>query len=154
MTLAWTLGFRINVTPSLPYGLYRFTARPLPPERLASFCLESDLSSLARDRGYLAPGSCPSGLRPLLKQVVGLPGDVIGLQDGMMVLNGQVLAHTAPAVCDSKGRSVRPSRLRVGVIPPGQALMLAQRSDSFDSRYFGLVPLDRIQWVEPICTFN
>lgn len=154
MTVAWALGFRVNVTPSLPYGLYRFTAKPVPPERLASFCLESDVSSLAQERGYLAAGSCPSGLRPLLKQVTGLPGDVIGLQDGLIVLNSQVLTYTAQAVSDSQGRTVPPSRLRAGVIPPGQALMLTQHSDSFDSRYFGLVPLDNVQWVKPIWTFN
>lgn len=144
----------MNVTPSLPYGIYRFTARPIVPECLASFCLASEFSNLARERGYLAVGSCPSGLRPLLKQVAGLPGDVIEFRDGLISLNGQVMANTAMAVSDSQGRPLPTSRLRAGVIPQGQALMLSHRSDSFDSRYFGLVPLDDLQWVKPILTFN
>lgn len=144
----------MNVTPSLPYGIYRFTAGPIAPECLASFCLKSEFTTLARERGYLAVGSCPSGLRPLLKQVAGLPGDVIGFQDGLIVLNDQILANTAMAVSDSQGRPLPASPLKTGVIPQGQALMLAQRSDSFDSRYFGLVPLDDLQWVKPILTFN
>ena len=144
----------MNVTPSLPYGIYRITARPIAPEGLASFCLASEFSNLARERGYLAVGSCPSGLRPLLKEVAGLPGDVIGFQDGLITLNGHVLANTARAVSDSHGRPMPASPLRVGVIPQGQTLMLALRSDSFDSRYFGLVPMDDLQWVKPILTFN
>lgn len=144
----------MNVTPSLPNGIYRITARPIAPECLASFCLKSEFTTQARERGYLAAGSCPSGLRPLLKEVAGLPGDVIGFQDGLITLNGQILAHTTRAVSDSQGRPLPTSRLRAGVIPQGQALMLAQRSDSFDSRYFGLVPLDDLQWVKPIFTFN
>lgn len=154
LSIAWVLGFRINVTPSLPYGIYQITAKPVAPGGLASFCLASEFSNLARERGYLAVGSCPSGLRPLLKEVAGLPGEVIGYRYGLITLNGQVLADTTHAVSDSQGRPLPTSHLRTGVIPQGQALMLAQRSDSFDSRYFGLVPLDDLQWVKPILTFH
>jgi len=152
--LIWVLGFRINVTPSLAYGLYRISTQPVLPERLASFCLNSDFSKLARERGYLAVGSCPSGLRPLLKQVMGLPGDVVGFQDGLITLNGQIIAETAVAAKDRHGRPLPPPHLTAGVIPQGQALLLSQHNVSFDSRYFGLVPLDSIQWVEPILTFK
>ncbi len=155
LTMAWVLGFRMNVTPSLPYGIYRITARPIAPECLASFCLESEFSNLARERGYLAVGSCPSGLRPLLKEVAGLPGDVIGFRDGLITLNGHVLAqHSNRLSATARAVLCLLRALRAGVIPQGQALMLAQRSDSFDSRYFGLVPLDDLQWVKPILTFN
>jgi len=154
LALVWLLGFRINVTPSLPCGLYRIASRPVPPDRFASFCPESDYGRLARDRGYLAAGSCPSGVRPLLKQAVGLPGDVIGFQEGLLTINGQILAGTVAVSSDSQGRPVPPSRLTAGVIPQGQALMLSQKSLSFDSRYFGLVPLESVQWVEPIFTMH
>ena len=47
-----------------------------------------------------------------------------------------------------------PSVLRSGVIPTGMALVLADHEGSFDSRYFGLVPLESLQRVEPVFVFN
>jgi len=78
LALLYSIGFRLNLTPSLPRGIYRATEGR--PERggLVAFCLESPVwTSLARERGYLGSGSCPSGLRPLLKYLAGLPGDAV-----------------------------------------------------------------------------
>ena len=86
----WAAGYRLNLTRSLPVGLYRITGGPVQRGKLAAFCLEDAESiSLARERGYLAAGSCPSGLRPLLKVVSGLAGDVVGLEQGLIAVNGQ-----------------------------------------------------------------
>ena len=138
--LCWHMGLRVNLTPSLPRGFYLLC--PGTPGRgdLAAFCLEGEFADLARDRGYLQAGSCPSGLRPLLKKVAGLPGDAI-------------LNDLAVRSMDSLGRSM-PSVLPSGVIPPGMALMLADHPGSFDSRYFGLVPLDSLQRVKPVFPFT
>ena len=106
-----------------------------------SFCLEGEFAELALERGYLEPGSCPSGLRPLLKRLAGLPGDFVDPS-----------AFPIRAV-DSHGRSISPA-LMSGVVPPGMALVLADHLGSFDSRYFGFVPLDSLQRVEPVLVFN
>jgi len=134
------MGLRINLTPSLPRGLYLLCPGTPGRDDLAAFCLEGPFADLARDRGYLQPGSCPSGLRPLLKKVAGLPGDVIP-------------ADLAARSTDSLGRPM-PSVLPSGVIPPGMALMLAEHPGSFDSRYFGLVPLDALQRVKSVFSFT
>ena len=136
----WCAGLRVNCTPSLPKGLYILSPGTPGKGDLVSFCLEGKFADLARERGYLQAGSCPSGLRPLLKKVAGLPGDAIP---------GNLVARTA----DSLGRAM-PSALPEGVIPPGMALVLADHPGSFDSRYFGLVPLDVLQRVKPIFLFN
>jgi conjugative transfer signal peptidase TraF len=140
LPLCWCAGLRLNLTPSLPQGVYRLA--PGAPEKndLVSFCLEGEFADLARERGYLTAGSCPSGLRPLLKRIAGLPGDAIP---------GDLFIRSA----DSLGRSM-PSALPEGVIPSGMALLLADHSGSFDSRYFGLVPLDALQRVKPVFVFN
>ena len=134
-------GLRINPTPSLPKGIYRIT--PGTPEKndLVSFCLEGEFAELALERGYLEPGSCPSGLRPLLKRLTGLPGDAV--------------TPSSYPIClaDSHGRSMSPA-LTPGVVPPGMALVLADHPGSFDSRYFGFVPLESLQRVEPVYLFN
>ena len=140
LALAFGAGLRINPTPSLPKGIYRIL--PGSPQKgdLVSFCLDGDYAALARERGYLEAGSCPSGLRPLLKRLEGLPGDVVPSDLPFQTL-------------DSHGRPM-PSVLQSGLIPPGMALVLADHPGSFDSRYFGLVPLEELQRVEPIFLFN
>ncbi len=139
--LAFGAGMRFNPTPSLPKGIYRLA--PGAPEKndLVSFCLEGEFAELALERGYLEPGSCPSGLRPLLKRLAALPGDFVDPS-----------AFPIRSV-DSHGRSISPALLP-GVVPPGMALVLADHPGSFDSRYFGFVPLDSLQRVEPIFVFH
>lgn len=155
LVVLWQAGYRLNVTRSLPIGLYRITVGPVQRGRLAAFCLEeSPYINLARERGYLAAGSCPSGLRPLLKVVSGLAGDTVEFQKGLITVNGHSLAGTAIVSRDSKGRPTPASRLAPGVIPAGRALVLSQHhSGSFDSRYFGLVPLKALRLVEPVLMF-
>ena len=135
--LASGVGLRFNPTPSLPKGIYRLA--PGFPEKndLVSVCLQGEFAELALERGYLEPGSCPSGLRPLLKRLAALPGESVD-------------PSTFPIrSVDSQGRSISPV-LMPGVVPPGMALVLADHPGSFDSRYFGFVPLDRLQRVEAV----
>ena len=141
LALAFAAGLRVNPTPSLPKGIYRISQGA--PERgdLVTFCLGGEYAALARERGYLEAGSCSSGLRPLLKRLAGLPGDHIEA--------GSLAVRTA----DGQGRPM-PSVPLPGVIPLGMALVLADHRGSFDSRYFGLVPLGSLQRVEPVFLFN
>lgn len=151
----WHLGYRVNLTPSLPVGLYRLVNGPLQRGQIVAFCLDDmEFVQLARERGYLAAGSCTSGLRPLLKEISGLAGDNIRRHGDLIMVNDQVLSHTVTHDMDSQGRSMPPSYLRTGVIPPGKALLLSLHHDgSFDSRYFGLVPIVSLRPVEPVITF-
>ena len=138
--LAHAAGFRINPTPSLPKGLYRLTEGPPAKGDLVTFCLQGEFAELALQRGYLQAGSCPSGLRLLLKRLAGLPGDYI---------EADALAIRS---VDSQGRHM-PSILRSGVVPSGMAFVLADHAGSFDSRYFGFVPLESLHLVQAVLTF-
>lgn len=140
--LAHGSGLRFNPTPSLPKGVYRLASgQDVAKGDFVSFCLQGEFADLAKERGYLQAGSCPNGLRPLLKRLAGLPGDYI--EDGSLTIRS----------VDSQGRPM-PSVLASGVIPSGMALVLADHEGSFDSRYFGLVPLDSLQRVEPLFLFS
>lgn len=145
-------GYRVNLTRSMPPGVYHISREPVERGRLAAFCLKDADTALARM--YLAEGSCSSGLQPLLKEVVGLPGDVIGFRDGLITVNGQIIAGTALLKTDSRGRPAPVSRLTDGIIPPGKALMLSRYPGSFDSRYFGLVALEGLSPIRPVFTRN
>lgn len=150
-------GLRINMTPSLPLGVYRTVHTHVQHGTMAFFCLESaPFISVSQDRGYLGWGTCPGGLRPLGKVVYGLPGDVVRIApDGRISVNGQVLPASAARARDRQGRSMPASLLHSGVIPAGKALMLSlYHPGSFDSRYYGLVSLADLRPVQPVFTWK
>lgn len=132
---------RLNLTPSLPKGIYMLSDSAPARGDYVTLCLSGEFAELALARGYLQPGSCPSGVQPLLKRLVGLPGDNIEL---------------AAISIRAEDRAGLPlfSRLPDGVIPQGLALVMTDHPGSFDGRYFGLVPLQSLQRVEPVFLFS
>ena len=152
----WGAGFRVNLTPSLPQGIYRLTAETARKGDFVCFCLprSNTFSRVALDRNYLGRGYCPSGLRPLLKKLAGTPGDRIKITAHGLYLNDEALANTIRLDLDRNGRAVPPSLLADGVIPAGFGLVISQEhAGSFDSRYFGLVPLKLLKKAQPILFF-
>ena len=150
---AWIFGFRINITPSLPEGIYQLSSEDVDRGDLVVFCLPPDnpFSSLAGERGYLGPGCCNSGLRPLLKHLVGLPGDDLLIENDSLILNGFNLTGSERPKRDRQGRTLPHPLLKAGIIPDGQALVLSlEHVGSFDSRHFGLIPLASFKKVRPV----
>ena len=142
-------GLRVNVTPSMPLGVYRVTdARPRRGD-LVMFCPDAPMADFALKRGYLAAGACPYGVRPMLKRLAGVGGDSMLWSAHGVSVNGTPVPNSAPHFADKNGRPL-PHALRGGTIPPGKALLLASHPDSFDGRYFGLVPQDPLRKVEPV----
>lgn len=154
--LAQFSGLRFNVTPSMPVGLYRLVGEL--PERgdPVAFCLDGNgpFSRLAEDRRYIPGSRCP-----LLKKLAALPDDTLVIDaEGIHILppggaDFHLWPHSRIKTVDSQGRPV-PSALTAGVIPPGQALTLGQHPGSFDSRYFGFVPLAALHKAEPVWIFT
>ena len=60
----------INLTPSLPRGLYRVTRLDVRPGRLVTFCLPPELVRRHDLKKWIAPGRCPGGRAPLSKRIV------------------------------------------------------------------------------------
>ena len=76
----------------------------------------------------------------LLKRIVGLGGDRLGVRDGVLYVNGRPIRE--PFVDRRLVDSVYFGPVRV---PPGAVFLMGdQRSDSLDSRDFGAVPRRRI----------
>lgn len=145
VALGLTGGYAVNVTPSLERGIYKASTASPSRGDIVGFCLDGAGAHLAAERAYLAPGSCTSGLRPLLKYLAGMPGDVVTVTpDGILcgpAAGPRCLWPAKALPVDSQGRPLPPSLLHDGVIPAGQALVLTAHPGGFDSRYFGLVPL-------------
>lgn len=156
IALLGVLGFRFNLTRSLPVGVYRVTTETAGRGAIVNVCLPLEVAKFARERGYLGPGPCEGGVRPLGKAVLALEGDVVTLQSGGIRVNGAVVPRSATVPRDSRGRPLPhypwgEYRLRAGQI----WLFSPYRPNSYDSRYFGPVRLDDIVSVlKPVWTWS
>ena len=135
---------RINATPSLPMGLYRETNDGRAA--LVEFCPQEPYGSFAAARGYRSVGNCPDGAGPLMKPVVASAGDLVELSGLGIAVNGVLLPNTAPRSMDSKGRPMQSwpqGRYRVSA---GFVWVASSYNPwSFDSRYFGPIPITLIR---------
>lgn len=131
-----------NASASVPVGLYRIVpvdagmngridvtdlAVVMPPDELATFL---------DDRGYL-----PRGL-PLIKRVLALAGTTVCRSGARIVAHGTIYGEARDS--DTHGRPL-PVWRGCRTLGGGEAFFMNWESpDSFDSRYFGPLPLSTI----------
>lgn len=148
-------GFRLNLTPSEPIGLWRIgaTNRAITTGDLVFVCPpQTPQIEEARRRLYLARGLCPGGLATLIKMVAALPGQRIEIGDHV-VIDGQPLPSSTLRRVDGVGRPLE--AYAGGVVPPDTLYLHSQFKSSYDSRYFGPVPASGLLGLaRPILTFD
>src|SRR4051812_7287753 len=76
-SVAYLAGVRLNMTGSIPPGLYRVTRGPVTRGNTVLACLPSKVAAFARARGYVPPGSCADGSAPVGKIVAAITGDTV-----------------------------------------------------------------------------
>ncbi|MGC8477913.1 MAG: conjugative transfer signal peptidase TraF [Acetobacteraceae bacterium] len=151
-------GYRLNTTPSLPMGLWRQTSTA--PVRLArgevvTFCPPASAPfELGHRRGYIAPGGCPSGLELMMKPIAALPGDTVTVSTAGIAVDGTPIAHSRPLSRDNEGRPLRAMAAGTYAVPAGEIWLVSSfNSRSYDSRYFGPVPITAVRALaRPILT--
>jgi conjugative transfer signal peptidase TraF len=152
-------GFVFNFTHSAPFGIYRHAAEPTPATRKSSpyafFCPDQRWPGL-RDNPNTrrSLGTCPDGYAALLKPVVAWPGDVVTTSPGGVDVNGAPVPNSSPLTRDSLGRELHPYPYGTYKVAQDQIWVVSSyNSRSFDSRYFGPVPLRTVrEWVRPFIT--
>ena len=122
---------RLNLSHSLPVGLYRLTAVP------------AEVS-----RGTLVVLPVPARVHhvwpswiPLLKPVAGVPGDVVCSQEGRLQV--QTMDY-GPVDLDTHGRPLPHLDSGCQTVPAGMVFLASQVLKSMDARYFGMIPVDRL----------
>lgn len=141
----WAAGYRLNITESVPMGVYRVTSTPAGRGDLVEFCPDpaSPAVQLAIQRAYLPSGPCPGDVSRLLKPVVGLPGDRIEATPEGVTVNGALMVGSLAHARDGRGRPM-PQPPQTYVVPSGHVVVLTTNPVSFDSRYFGPIEASRL----------
>jgi conjugative transfer signal peptidase TraF len=141
---------------SCPIGIYHVVHQPPARGELVEACLPDAIASYGMARGYLASGECPIGAEPVIKVIGALAGDRVDLSPEEIRVNGTALPRSATRLRDSRGRAVR-------TLPRGSYettaddvwLLGLHDARSWDSRYFGPVPIDAVLGgVEPVFTLG
>lgn len=73
-----------------------------------------------------------------IKRVIGVPGDTVSIRNSNVYINGHL--YREPFLKYRQSISVAPLK-----VPPGYLWVLGDnRPDSYDSRYFGLLPMKKV----------
>ena len=149
------VGFRVNLTPSFPLGLWRIQAlhRDIRLGDLVFVCPPLTTTfDLAFERGYVRPGLCPGWRSPLIKTVVALPGQTIGI-GAAVTIDGRLLPCSELQPVDGAGRALTP--FAGGIVAAGMLFLHSDYEGSYDSRYFGPIPAEGVLGLaEPVLTFK
>ena len=132
-------GLRLNLTPSLPLGVYLLTGGPIENGTLVAVCLPEAAGREGLRRGYLRPGSCLGGFSPVLKRVGAGPGETVTVTAAGVFVGGVPLQEEAPET-DRWGRLLTPLPPGTYTLSSGEAWLYTPARQSWDSRYFGPVP--------------
>ena len=138
------IGGKINLTDSVAKGFYRLnTSLPIKSGAYVQVCLNKEISKGAFERGYIAKGTCKTGYEPLLKKLIGVPGDTAAIYKNGMVVNDKFYP-AAQLDRDGNGNPLQgqkmPSQKLTGYLLYGDG----DSKNSWDSRYYGQVTRDQI----------
>lgn len=149
------LGLRLNLTSSIPPGIYRTTSEAVTRGTTVIACLPAEASAFAAARGFVPRGRCPDGRSPIGKTVAALPGDSVHVDTTGVSVNGHLIPNSRALPHDSRGRFL-PQLDGDYLVPPKQVWLVSSYSArSYDSRYFGGVPDSLlVERVRPILCFR
>jgi conjugative transfer signal peptidase TraF len=115
-----------------PIGFYLRTAPHPKRGQLVEVCLPPAWAQFAMDCGYIRHSwRCPDGAEPLGKIIAGMPGDVLEI-DPATVLRVDSMGRPMPHVFGKEHISM------------DEVLLYGSARKSFDSRYFGPVPIANV----------
>src|SRR2546427_2882690 len=105
LVAGWIAGLRLNLTGSLPVGLYLAAGAASTRGALVLVCLPPDVAAFARARGYVPRGgACPAGVVPLGKSVLAVAGDTVTVTRTVLLVNGAPIPNSQALPTDRRGR--------------------------------------------------
>ncbi|HEU4854376.1 MAG TPA: S26 family signal peptidase [Nitrosospira sp.] len=144
LAIGRAIGLNVNLTESAPEGIWiTQPANSIARGILVAVCPPSEpVVTLLRDRGHLRYGDCQdTEVQPLLKAVAATSGDTVLLREGFpAIVNGKELPNTT-----AQARIPRWPDGEYKVSPNEIWIFSTYSEKSFDSRYFGPVPINNVR---------
>jgi conjugal transfer pilin signal peptidase TrbI len=124
----------VSITPSIDAKLLVKNAAPLERGDYVSFILYDKRA--------------PGGHARVMKKLLCLPGELLERQGNAFFCNGSLLGVVQKIGSD--GKQLTSMQWRTGYVPRNYAYVGSGRNDSYDSRYFGLISLRRLERYEKL----
>lgn len=155
VSLAYFIGIRINTSKSFPPGVYIVSkADTYKRNDLVLFCPPNKaVIQDAIERGYIDIGRCESGTVPIIKRIVGLTGDYVKFTPTVKINNSELQGSIRLKV-DGENRAL--PQLAPFTVSNNSFFAYSDHAprNSFDSRYFGDVPMENIiGTIRPLALF-
>ena len=144
-----------NTDSAAPAGVYHVVSSKFRRGDLIAGCLPIAIAQEGLARGYLRTGACAGNAEPVGKIVGALPGDIVEIEPGWVAVNDVRFKRSAVAAHDSAGRRLAHVAWGSHRVEAGQVWLFGFNDHrSWDSRYFGPVPLANIRGeIRPIVTW-
>ena len=88
------LNLWINISSSIPYGVYKRVDKYPQKEDYILFCLEDELAKVSVERRYTTTGNCSFQSAPIGKKVVAAQGDLVKISKDGIEVNGKLLSNS------------------------------------------------------------
>ena len=143
------IGFRFNVTDSIPFGLYRITNLKKLKNSYVIFCPENrPVFQLAKNRGYIDSGLCPGVYGYLMKKVVATGGDEVSITNDGVLVNQSLIPFSKPLPLDGIKRPMPQEHFFAYQLKEKEILTMTSQSKwSFDGRYYGPIHVGQVKGV-------
>ncbi len=144
-----------NTDSAAPAGVYRVVAHGIERGELVAACLPIPIAQEGLARGYLRTGTCAGNAEPVGKIVGALPGDSVEIEPGWVAVNGARFARSKVATHDSAHRPLPHVAWGSHRVAADQAWLFGFNDHrSWDSRYFGPIPLANVRGeIKPVVTW-
>ena len=129
--------FVLNETRSVPTGLYWLDrGEQVDVGDLIWFEVPPSVAELVHERGYIPPGG------KLLKRIVAAEGERWCVHSDLSFVVAKA-RHGVAFLSDVHGKPLKPID-GCSIVPPGHVLVAGDHPRSFDSRYFGAIPIHSV----------
>ena len=128
------MGYWVNVTNSMPVGVYREESGDIKKENYVLLCKDDYELNRAKNDDYL----CKDGHQPLLKRVVAVKNDVVTVSNEGVYVNYTKLQNSERIV----NSWLNEKNLLDYTLKDKEFLVMGISPYSWDSRYFGIVRRD------------
>lgn len=149
MLLFTAFGFRINLTDSIPEGLYRITHGGNLKNAYVIFCPDDRVAfRQALQRNYIDYGLYCDGYGYVMKKVVATQGDEVSITEEGVFVNQTIIPFSKPKRIDGMNRTLPRWYALNYRLKADELLTMTNQSEwSFDSRYYGPIHLNQIRGI-------